>query len=262
MSPIFPFGQPLKRVSQTDRAPKQVFVLGVYASAVHARWLDKNGNQLVAALAIASEPEIFWRGNGAKEIIEKIVPPEGAGTLTEPLSKNLNGPSGNVLDEKFLKPLGYARKDAWLCDLLPESRVNPQQKKAIETHYLPVCSKFNLPKPTIPDFNQAELNSEKRREEILQEIKDSKAKTLVLLGDLPIQWFFKYYTKEKYSKLSLFGDTQEEYGKQHEIEVAGMQMKVIPLCHPRQAGKLGASSAKWGRLHDGWVKERIGTKAP
>jgi uracil-DNA glycosylase len=254
MPPIFPFGQPLKRVSQKDRTPKKVFVLGVYASAVHARWLDKNGKQLVAALAVASEPEIFWRGNGAQEIIGKIKLPQGAGTLTEPSVKNLNGPSGNVLDKSILAPLGYTRKDAWLCDLLPESRVNPQQRKAIDKHYLPICSEFNLPEPTVPDFKKSDLNSEKRREEILQEIMESKAKTLILLGDLPIQWFLKYYTKDKYSKLSLFGDTQEEYGKQHEIEVAGIQMTVIPLCHPRQAGKLGASSAKWGNFHKEWME--------
>ena len=41
---FFPFGQELKEVEQKDRAPKEAFVLGVYASAVHARWLDKNGN--------------------------------------------------------------------------------------------------------------------------------------------------------------------------------------------------------------------------
>jgi uracil-DNA glycosylase len=262
MTNVFPFGQPLKRLSQADRTPKKVFVLGVYASAVHARWVDKNGKQLVAALAVASEPEIFWRGRGAKEIIEKIVLPEGAGTLTVPLAKELNGPSGNVLDEKFLRPLRFTREDAWLCDLLPESRVNERQREAIDKHYNEKFRiKFNLSKATVPNFKKSELNSKERREEILQEIRDSKAKTLVLLGDLPIQWFLRYYTKEKYSKLSQFGDTQDKYGKPHEMEVAGIKMTVIPLCHPRQAGKLGASSEKWGRLHKAWVKERTGPKA-
>jgi hypothetical protein len=45
----FPFGQPLRRVEQQDRAPKKVFVLGVYTSAVHARWLDVLGNTTVTA---------------------------------------------------------------------------------------------------------------------------------------------------------------------------------------------------------------------
>jgi hypothetical protein len=35
-----PFGQPVRKVEQIDRSAKRVFVLGVYASAVHAKWLD------------------------------------------------------------------------------------------------------------------------------------------------------------------------------------------------------------------------------
>ena len=68
----FPFGQPVKPVYQTDRSPKRVFVLGVYASAVHAKWIDSEGRQKVQALAVASEPYIFWRGDGVEEIIEKL----------------------------------------------------------------------------------------------------------------------------------------------------------------------------------------------
>ena len=66
----YPFGEIVKRLEQQDRNQKQVFVLGVYASAVHARW--KKGNEIICqALAVASEPRIFWDGNTdeAKEII-------------------------------------------------------------------------------------------------------------------------------------------------------------------------------------------------
>ena len=35
----FPFGERLHRLVQEDRTPKKVFVLGVYASAVHALWM-------------------------------------------------------------------------------------------------------------------------------------------------------------------------------------------------------------------------------
>ena len=50
---------------------KKVFVLGVYASAVHARW-KKDGKVICQALAVASEPRIFWDGNPeeAKRIID------------------------------------------------------------------------------------------------------------------------------------------------------------------------------------------------
>lgn len=34
----YPFGEIVQPLVQKDRTAKQVFVLGVYASAVHARW--------------------------------------------------------------------------------------------------------------------------------------------------------------------------------------------------------------------------------
>ena len=67
------FGEYVQPLVQEDRSPKRVFVLGVYASAVHARW--KRGNNIICqALAVASEPRIFWDGNPdeAREIISGI----------------------------------------------------------------------------------------------------------------------------------------------------------------------------------------------
>ena len=77
MSYHYPFGQTVNPLVQQDRTPKKVFVLGVYASAVHARW--KQGSKIVCqALAVASEPRIFWDGNveEAKAIISSIKMPD------------------------------------------------------------------------------------------------------------------------------------------------------------------------------------------
>ncbi len=253
---FFPFGQDLRKVEQKDRSPKKAFVLGVYASAVHARWIDKNGKQVVSALAVASEPEIFWRGEHAETIIRGISIPDELGTLTVPKDSRLNGPSGRALDEKFLKPLGFGRNDVWLCDLLPFSRVNENQKKAIADHYThDLIRKYNLTPPTIPLFNKNELNSPSRREEILHELEDSKADTLILLGDLPIYWFLRYFDK-RYSRLAQFGETPELYGKSHDVWINSKRYKVIPLCHPRQAGRLGTSNNDGGKRHDFWVNNR------
>jgi hypothetical protein len=90
---VFPFGSPVRLVEQTDRTPKKVFVLGVYASAVHARWLAPDGSVLIQALAVASEPSIFWKGDKAEEVIKGIHLPNGAGSL-EPAEERFNGPSG------------------------------------------------------------------------------------------------------------------------------------------------------------------------
>ena len=126
----FPFGQPVKTLKQLDCTQKDFFVLGVYASAVHARWIGKNGETRVHALAIASEPCIFWRGDDAEKIISQIAIPSGIGYL-KPAQAKLNGPSGQALDKYFLEPLGISRADTWLCDLVPHSCMNSNQKKAL-----------------------------------------------------------------------------------------------------------------------------------
>ncbi len=69
----FPFGQKLVPLRQEGKSPKKVFVLGVYASAGHAR-CKKSGKVICQALAVASEPRIFWDGNieEAKRIIDAV----------------------------------------------------------------------------------------------------------------------------------------------------------------------------------------------
>jgi len=251
----FPFGQKLIKVQQKDTTPnKEVFVLGVYASAVHAKWIDKEGNLKVQALAVASEPEIFWKGKDAKEIIAKIYMPEELGRL-EAANKNLNGPSGIALDDLFLKPLGYTREQAWLCDLLPESRVNPGQKKVLDQFYTKeIAQQFNLQQATIHEFDEKELkkNAEHRHLEILKELESSEAKTIILLGDLPILWFLHFFDK-RYKKLSDF----DGYGKRHDIKINNKFYSVIPLCHPRNAARLGAFSKKWAELHIEWTTKKL-----
>ena len=78
----FPFGQELYPLVQEDKSPKKVFVLGVYASAIHARW-KKDGKVICQALAVASEPRIFWDGNieEAKRIIADVNIPKELGVL-------------------------------------------------------------------------------------------------------------------------------------------------------------------------------------
>jgi hypothetical protein len=250
----FPFGQELKKVEQKDRSSKDAFVLGVYASAVHARWLDKNGKQKVSALAVASEPEIFWRGENAESIINEIKIPEELGTLTVPSDSKLNGPSGRALDNLFLIPLVRNRNTVWLCDLLPYSRVNGNQKRAIKENYTQdIILKYNLKPPTIPLFDKKELDSSLRRAEILQELEDSKADTIIFLGDLPIYWFLRFFDN-RYKQLADFGKRTKNYGNAREVKINSKTYKVISLCHPRQAGRLGTSNFQWGKLHDDWIK--------
>ena len=140
----FPFGLILRKVEQTDKSPKKVFILGVYASAVHAKWIDEENKVKVKAMAVASEPYIFWKGDGADKIIADIHIPEELGHL-EPADGMFNGPSGNVLDEKFLAPLGLTRNDVWLSDIIPYTRINPSQRAALKKNYDPFVQNYFLP---------------------------------------------------------------------------------------------------------------------
>jgi hypothetical protein len=253
----FPFGQPLLSVKQSDKTPKEAFVLGVYPSAVHARWVGPSGKQIVSAFAVSNEPVPFWTGRNVKEIINQISIPKALGRLEVPKNPMLNGPSGKVLDTLILGPLGFNRANSWLCDLLPESRVNLSQREAIRRKYDPIAERYGLPKASIPSYNHKELVLNDRISEILKELKDSKADTIILLGDLPIRYFLRKVSTLPHKKLSDFCD----YGKPITTLIAGKEYKIIALCHPRQAGKLGLSSTKWFEKHALWVdKLRSGNR--
>ncbi len=249
---IFPFGQPVREIIQTDRTPKRVFVLGVYASAVHAHWVGTNHKTIVKALAVASEPYIFWRGEDEKSIILQITVPRLLGKLIPP-DKRFNGPSGVALDDLILKPLGLSRADTWLCDLVPHSCVNPSQTKAIERAYFPVAKTHGLPMATVPPVPSS-LTNEKRRKEILDEIIESESRILILLGDMPIKWFLSYF-ENRWKKLSEFGMDSQSYGRLHDAGIGGKEIKVLPLAHPRQIAKLGRSSAVWLNVHQAWFEQ-------
>lgn len=230
--------------------PEKGFVLGVYASAVHAKW--KNGKDVICrALAVASEPRIFWDGNPdeAREIIRKIRIPSELGAL-EPAGHQLNGPSAKVLDEHILAPLGYSRQDAWLCDCLPETRLNPSQMKVIEERYNPLIERYGLNEVTIPK-RPSVLCDEKRAAEITEELTESDAGLLILLGDIPIAQYLKRVANVPYSTLQEYCDLYG-YGNRSSISIQGKEIDVLPLTHPRQIGALGAHSKWWNAAHKDW----------
>ena len=89
--------------------------------------------------------------------------------------------------------------------------------------------------------------------ETLEELEKSGVNTIILLGDLPIKWFLHFFDKRR-TKLSQFGNSQETYGQRHDIVINNKTYSVIPLCHPRNAARLGAFSKTWAELHETWVK--------
>ena len=96
-----------------------------------------------------------------------------------------------MLGKNILQPLGVIRKDAWLCDLLPESRLNPKQKNVIENKYNPLKTEFGLNDVTVP-IEDGNFCNEARREEISNEVISSKADSLIILGDMPIKQYLSF----------------------------------------------------------------------
>ena len=250
----FPFGEAIRRVVQADRSPKQAFVLGVYASAVHARWMGSEGEQKVRALAVASEPYIYWRGEGAEEIVSNIAVPVEAGHLVSARG-DLNGPSGRSIDRDYLGPLGLDRSDAWLCDLVPYSCMNLNQARAVSESYEPLARRLGLPPVDWGPVPRIMADSTRRRE-IATELWDSRADVVVTLGDSPLRWFGTAFGT--YQTLGEYGRGPESYGGLHDIEADGRAMKLLPLVHPRQAAGLGPHSRRWAELHRTWVHARAG----
>jgi hypothetical protein len=249
---VFPFGEPVRRVEQMDRSRKRVFVLGVYSSAVHAEWLGANGKRLVNALAVCSEPDIFWRGEGAAELISRIRVPPDLGRLV-PAPARFNGPSGVALDELILSPMGLVRSDAWLCDLVCHSCLNPQQEAAVRRAYLPLARSHGLSVPSVPTVPRVLADSE-RRAAILGELMESDAEVLVVLGDQPLRWFLRPLARA-HPRLADFGATPAAYGRAHPVTVGGREIAVVPLAHPRQIARLGRSSQRWFDLHAHWMSD-------
>ena len=249
----FPFGAPVAKLRQSPIAGAQFFFLGVYASAVHARWLNPDGSPRHGALAVASEPCIFWRGEDASAIVEELSAslPAGAGSL-KPASSHLNGPSGVALDDWYLGPLGLTRSSAWLCDLLPESRTNAGQAAALAKWYEPVREALGLPEVSMLPVPTRFANDQ-RVEEIVEEFLLSGATTLVTLGDKPLEEFAARLRLVDKATVGAFGRTPAHYGRRHPFVLRGRRFELLPLVHPRHPGQIGTHVAGWRDLHRQWA---------
>jgi hypothetical protein len=92
-----------------------------------------------------------------------------------------------------------------------------------------------------------------RRNEILEELIESQANKIILIGQDPIRYFLYYLSDCKYRRLVDFGETVETYGHKHNIIISEKKYTVICFAHPRQIGGIGKHSGKWRKLHQQWL---------
>ena len=114
--------------------------------------------------------------------------------------------------------------------------------------------KYGLNPVTIPARPSA-FCDKKRSEEITEELMQSEAELLVLLGDIPIAQYLNKVADVPYTTLGEYVE-RYGYGNPTETVICGKAIKVLPLAHPRQIGALGAHSEKWNLAHSEWEKIR------
>lgn len=242
----FPFGAPLVPAAAKPPSKKvKAFVVGVYSSAVHARWVSAQGRTICKALAVAPEPWSFWDGTGADEIVAAANQevPSGAGSLV-PADKAFNGPSGLALDRLFVRPLGLSRANTWITDLHDLYYLSEGNEAALVKHYAPLVKKGLVPGMNLPGRPASVAPSKAGIERLRKEFELAAAPFVITLGNEPIPHVFGKESK----RLAL-----KEYGKVFDAEVFGRRVKGLKLCHPRQAGQLGRSSRAWFEAHRDWV---------
>lgn len=241
----FPFGRvhgptpPSKPTGKSD-----VFVVGVYPSALHCAWFGPDGKRLCQALAIDIEPWSFWDGEDADERVRAIAAnvPIRAGRL-EPARPTWNGPSGRALTALYLEPLGSPR--AWITDLHDIYYLSAGNAAALKKHYDPIATRLGLEPAHLPPRPAEVRPSKKRLARLEAELVESGATTVITLGNEPLSTLFDGQPR----KLS-----RTEYGRPLTRRVFGRhEVTAIHLVHPRQAARLGTSSAAWAAAHDTWI---------
>ncbi len=107
---------------------------------------------------------------------------------------------------------------------------------------------------TIPN-RPTSFCDENRAAEITDELMESQAPLLVLLGDIPIAQYLNRAAEVDFSSLQEFTE-RYGYGNTVSVRIRDRIVEVLPLAHPRQIGALGTHSEKWYLLHQQWEADR------
>lgn len=236
----FPFGRPVLPVVPAADDQRRVFVLGVYPSAVHAKWVGADGKQAIRAVAVDNEPEPFWTGADAAERVDAVSAelPDGAGHLEV---AEQNGPSGSALAERYLAPLRLNADDCWITDLENRWLANAAQIKALSRSYQPLVDTGLLPPYKLRERTESIGLVEDRVPQLRQEWHDASPDVLITVGAEPAR------------ALGLPGPSHQHYGQPTRVTVWDRTVVHLALVHPRQAGGLGDHNSAWAATHQAWV---------
>jgi hypothetical protein len=161
-----------------------------------------------------------------------------------------NGSSGAVLQERYLTPLGLTVGDCWITDLHDRYFLSPGNDKAVARYEkLRATVRCGATAAMLPRRPAVVVPTAERLARLRAEFQESGAPLVITLGNESLGALLG----PKAHKLS-----QDGYGVPDVCEVFGRKVKVLRLCHPRQAGAPGESSPGWGDAHASWMKRSRG----
>jgi uracil-DNA glycosylase len=216
------------------------------------RWTPPDGyGPAVAALPVDNEPTPFWDGDPdeTQELFDawhsQWFDPAW-GTVTPAA---LNGPSGRDLAERWLRPLGYAREQAFVTDCLPTARASVGVATRLADRYAPVVTALGAPPAALgPHPSENDIVNEAAAEqvdrltaqlgaagpELVVTLGNAAARVLAALGGQPD------------NGAVLDADT---YGRERQVVIAGKTLRWQALVHP-------ATPRVWADRHLTWAASR------
>jgi uracil-DNA glycosylase len=251
------FGKPVSPSKPRADGPRDVFILGVYPSALHVRWQVPGRARPVQAVAVDSEPEPFWTGHDEGCQVERWLREisfRSSWGQVEPCGR-LNGSSGVWVDEMILSPLGINRSDAWITDCIDtyfESAdaatrlAEPEIVNAIMTNGIPAPNHRAHPSENDIVREAIGVHSNRLRAELVA----ARPRMVVTLGNAALRVVAELGGAGHIPrKLSPVG---ELYGKPLEGRIEDLKFEWLPFAHP-------ASPAPYQRAHQKWAAARDAT---
>ena len=258
----FPFGRAvLECPPRRPDGPAQVFILGVYPSALHVRWdgpLVDGRWAKVSALAVDNEPVCFWDGRDAAQRIDAWKAEVGfrdGGSWGTVALASTNGSSGKLITSGVLEPLGIESGAAWMTDAIPwffvkySAGKGREQGDAIRESYAPFAEATRAPTADIPTRPSTKelvaLAVKSQRERIRNELLESQAPLVITVGQEAWDALVGVVDAADIEGKKL---DSERYAQRGSVRVDGMEFEWLPLAHPGVVRRPG----RWQTAHETW----------
>lgn len=246
------FGRPVLPREPSASSQRRLFILGAYPSALHVRWRPPRGHagRGISAIPVDNEPEPFWNGGGADELVAKwldeIKFDDAWGRID--VSPNINGPSGAWLDSKLLKKFNNAkRSDAWITDCLDTYRLSSGARKALDDTYDCARARYGWPAWNLREHaSEDEVARESlswHTDRLRGELRACQPELVVSLGNAALRVLGKLLSAGP-DRIEVAG-----YGTRLNVGLGGRAIEWLPLAHP-------AAPQRYQEAHQGWIGRR------